>query len=90
MVFIGGGFVGFRCQRGRRGHEVTFERAHSFKLHSTDNRALFPGGLSLSSRNPRQREFIKLYAEAYGSAPDLLARRAPAISASGPRDDSAA
>lgn len=38
--------------------------------------AMFPGGLSLNSRNSRQREFIKLYAEAYGTAPDLLASQA--------------
>jgi ABC-type branched-subunit amino acid transport system substrate-binding protein/TolA-binding protein len=38
--------------------------------------ALFPGGLSLGSRNPHQREFIRQYAEAYGQAPDLLASQA--------------
>jgi branched-chain amino acid transport system substrate-binding protein len=35
--------------------------------------AIFPGGLSLNSRNPRQQEFIKSYFEAFGAAPDLLA-----------------
>lgn len=35
--------------------------------------ALFPGGISVSSHNPRQRDFIRGFAEAYGSAPDLLA-----------------
>jgi branched-chain amino acid transport system substrate-binding protein len=35
--------------------------------------AIFPGGLNLSSRNPKQQEFIKSYFEAFGSTPDLLA-----------------
>jgi ABC-type branched-subunit amino acid transport system substrate-binding protein len=38
--------------------------------------AIFPGGISLSSKNPRQKEFIRLYAESYGSVPDLLASQA--------------
>ncbi len=38
--------------------------------------AIFPGGLSLSSSSPRQKDFIRLYAEAYGTMPDLLATQA--------------
>lgn len=34
--------------------------------------AIFPGGLSVTTRNPRQREFIRGYGEAFGAAPDLL------------------
>jgi ABC-type branched-subunit amino acid transport system substrate-binding protein len=35
--------------------------------------SIFPAGLNLSTRNARQREFIRLYLEAYGTPPDLLA-----------------
>ena len=38
--------------------------------------AIFPGGVSLATRNVRQREFIREYSEAYGSLPDLLAGQA--------------
>ncbi len=38
--------------------------------------AIFPGGLSLNSSTPRQKEFIRMYAEAYGTMPDLLATQA--------------
>lgn len=38
--------------------------------------AIFPGGLSLGTKNSRQKEFIRLYTDAYGSAPDLLASQA--------------
>ncbi len=38
--------------------------------------AIFPGGISLGSRNARQRDFIRLYTDAYGSTPDLLAGQA--------------
>jgi ABC-type branched-subunit amino acid transport system substrate-binding protein len=34
--------------------------------------AIFPGGISMATRNPRQREFIRSYADAFGAAPDLL------------------
>lgn len=38
--------------------------------------ALFPGGLSSSTKNESQRNFIKQFAAAYGGAPDLLATQA--------------
>ncbi len=38
--------------------------------------ALFPGGLSAASRNETQKAFIRLFAAAYGGAPDLLATQA--------------
>lgn len=38
--------------------------------------AIFPGGINLGTRNTTQREFIKLYYDAYGTAPDLLASQA--------------
>lgn len=34
--------------------------------------AIFPGGLSMHTRNPRQRDFIRGYGEAFGAQPDLL------------------
>lgn len=38
--------------------------------------AIFPGGISLGTRNPKQRDFIRVYSDAFGSAPDLLAGQA--------------
>jgi branched-chain amino acid transport system substrate-binding protein len=38
--------------------------------------ALFPGGLSSSTKNEAQKNFIKQFAAAYGGAPDLLATQA--------------
>lgn len=35
--------------------------------------AIFPGGITSSTKSTSQRDFIKHYIEAYGSAPDLLA-----------------
>lgn len=35
--------------------------------------AIFPGAVNLATRNPRQRDFIRAYADAFGSAPDVLA-----------------
>jgi ABC-type branched-subunit amino acid transport system substrate-binding protein/TolA-binding protein len=35
--------------------------------------ALFPGAITLSSRNPRTRDFIREFAENYGQVPDTLA-----------------
>ena len=34
------------------------------------------GGVSLGTRNARQKDFIRLYTESYGTAPDLLASQA--------------
>jgi len=38
--------------------------------------ALFPGGISATSRSARQRDYMRAYTEAYGTAPDLLASQA--------------
>ena len=38
--------------------------------------AIFPGGVSLGTRSARQKDFIHLYNESYGAAPDLLASQA--------------
>lgn len=35
--------------------------------------ALFPGAITLQSKNPRTRDFIRQFAESYGQVPDLLA-----------------
>lgn len=38
--------------------------------------ALFPGGLTEKSEDPKQREFLNEFSQAYGNAPDLLAGQA--------------
>jgi ABC-type branched-subunit amino acid transport system substrate-binding protein len=38
--------------------------------------AFFPGGVNLATKNPRQKEFIRFYADAFGGPPDLLAGQA--------------
>ncbi len=38
--------------------------------------AVFPGSLQLGSNSSKQREFVRLYADAYGVMPDLLAAQA--------------
>jgi len=38
--------------------------------------AIFPAGLHLGTRNPKTREFIQYYQQAYGTPPDLLAVQA--------------
>ncbi len=38
--------------------------------------AMFPGGLSNSTNNPAQKEFIKFFSENVGNSPDLLAVQA--------------
>lgn len=35
--------------------------------------ALFPGAITLASKNPRTKDFIREFAESYGQVPDLLA-----------------
>jgi branched-chain amino acid transport system substrate-binding protein len=38
--------------------------------------AIFPGGLNLGTRNPTAQEFIRMYRDAYGAYPDMLAAQA--------------
>jgi len=38
--------------------------------------AIFPAGISPHSRNPKQRDFLRNYAESFGMSPDLLASQA--------------
>jgi len=38
--------------------------------------AIFPVGLNLQTRNPKQRDFIRGFAESFGSSPDLLGTQA--------------
>jgi len=38
--------------------------------------AIFPGGVSLTPKTPKQQEFLSTYVEAFGSQPDLIAAQA--------------
>ncbi len=38
--------------------------------------AIFPAGLNLQTRNPKQRDFIRGYSDAFGAGPDLLSSQA--------------
>ena len=38
--------------------------------------AIFPGGVSLATKNQKQQQFIRIYSDAYGTSPDLLAGQA--------------
>jgi len=38
--------------------------------------AMFPGGVNTATSNPKQKEFIQAFLEAYGNQPDLLAGQA--------------
>lgn len=53
---------------------------NSDQLHKRGGRlvegALFPAGLSLTSTHAKQRDFVRMYAEAYGGMPDLLSAQA--------------